>query len=72
MQVEKRTAFQLLLKMGGISLRMLTTYRSVVQGFQKIERFFVKMLLGIGEINTIPRKNNPISKKHSEKSIFPK
>lgn len=32
---KKGTAFQLLLKMGGISLRMLTTYRSVVQGFQK-------------------------------------
>lgn len=32
---KKGTALQLLLKMGGISLRMLTTYRSVVQGFQK-------------------------------------
>ena len=32
---KKGTAFQLLLKMGGISLRMLATYRSVVQGFQK-------------------------------------
>ena len=32
---KKGTAFQLLLKMGGISLRMLITYRSVVQGFQK-------------------------------------
>lgn len=32
---KRGTAFQILLKMSGISMRMLATYRTVVQGFQK-------------------------------------